>query len=100
MIQAELATGPKTRRLTLLGHATGEPAVCAAASALVFALAGWLQDQGAADLAFRLAPGDAWIQSGRSPLADGAFEMVATALGRLERSYPNHLALRTERRIP
>lgn len=100
MIRAELTTGPKTRRLTLLGHATGEPAVCAAASTLVFALAGWLQEQKGADLAFRLSPGDAWIESGRTPLTDGAFDLVATALGQLERSYPNHLALQTERRNP
>ncbi len=73
-------------RLTLRGHATGDPAVCAAASALVFALAGYIRDRGGGEA--ELDSGRARVDCGRDSGADGAFAAVLSGLEQLQNSYP------------
>lgn len=85
-----------TYRLTAVGHATGEPAVCAAVSGLVYALGGYLTnlaragevtlercmlESGAAELE---ASGDAARQS---------FELAAVGLLQVARSYPKQVKI-------
>lgn len=93
MIEARFETQGESRILTLRGHATGSPAVCAAASAVVYALAGWLRQYRADDLEFRLAPGDAWVLCRGDPAADTAFQIALTGLAQLGAGYPRHLRL-------
>ncbi len=73
-------------RLSLRGHATGDPAVCAAASALVFALAGYVRDRG--DGEAELDSGRARVDCERDREADGAFAAVLSGLEQLQRRYP------------
>ncbi len=73
-------------RLSLRGHATGDPAVCAAASALVFALAGYVRDRGNGEI--ELESGRARVGCGRDAGTDGAFAAVLSGLEQLRRRYP------------
>ncbi len=73
-------------RLSLRGHATGDPAVCAAASALMFALAGYVRDRGIGEA--ELESGRARVDCGRDSGADGAFAAVLSGLEQLRWRYP------------
>lgn len=74
-------------RLTLRGHATGDPAVCAAASALVFALVGYVRGRG--DGETELESGRARVECRRDREADGAFVAILSGLEQLRRRYPD-----------
>lgn len=95
MIQVAFARAGEERILTLRGHATGSPAVCAGASAIVYALAGWLKNAGAEGLELRLRPGDARIVCRGGPVTDTAFHIALTGLAQLGASYPCYLRLHT-----
>ncbi len=78
-------------RLTLLGHAgyaeKGQDVVCAAASALVYALAGSLEAGGnVRELVIR--PGYATVAAQRD---DPAFAVVRKGLEQLEGRYPGYV---------
>jgi uncharacterized protein YsxB (DUF464 family) len=78
-------------RLTVFGHAgyaeKGQDVVCAAVSALVYALAGTLEEQGrAAELVIR--PGYATVAARER---DPAFDVVRKGLEQLEGRYPGHV---------
>lgn len=88
MIRVSFERGESAQGLMLTGHATGDRLVCAGASAMVFALAGWLQKNAPAGLACRLKPGDAWVLCRRSALTDAAFDVVLTGLSQLAENYP------------
>lgn len=81
-------------RLTAVGHATGGPEVCAAVSALVYALAGSLKNlerSGAATLgAFRLESGAADLEA-RGEAARDLFAMAAVGLMQIEAGYPGRV---------
>ena len=86
MIRAYFERTEDACRLSLRGHATGDPAVCAAASALVFALAGYVRDRGAGEI--ELDSGRARVDCGRDAGTDGAFAAVLSGLEQLQRRYP------------
>ncbi len=86
MIRAELDRAGDACRLSLRGHATGDPAVCAAASALVFALAGYVRDRGKGET--ELDSGRARVVCGRDAGTDGAFDVILSGLEQLQRRYP------------
>ena len=93
MVEVRFDSREDARLLTLRGHATGAPAVCAAASALVCALAGWLQSYPPAQAQVRLRPGDGWLLCRGDATVDTAFQIVLTGLAQLGRGYPRHLGL-------
>ena len=93
MIEVRFEAQDDARLLTLKGHATGSPAVCAAASAMVFALAGWLKNYPAAQAQVRLKPGDGWLLCRGDETVDTALQIVLTGLAQLGASYPRHLRL-------
>ena len=82
-------------RLTVLGHAgyapRGQDVVCAAASALVYALAGTLEDaDNVSELVIR--PGYVTVAARR---ADPAFDLVRRGLEQLAGRYPRHVRVET-----
>lgn len=91
MIEVRFESQEDARLLTLRGHATGSPAVCAAASAMVYALAGWLKNYPPAQLQLSLKPGDGWILCRGDETVDTAFQIALTGLAQLGASYPRHL---------
>ncbi len=79
-------------QLEMKDHATGEPLVCAGASAIVWALAGWLRNNsGAEDLVLHLRAGDAFVQCPRTREAVVAFEMAAVGLRQIEKAFPGYI---------
>ncbi len=86
MIRVRFTRTDDACRLALQGHATGDPAVCAAASALVFALAGYIRDRG--DGEAELDSGRARVDCGRDAEVDGAFAAVLSGVELLQRRYP------------
>ena len=93
MIEVRFEAQDDARLLTLKGHATGSPAVCAAASAMVYALAGWLKNYPPAQAQVRLKSGDGWILCRGDETVDTALQIVLTGLAQLAGSYPRHLRL-------
>ena len=93
MVEVRFEAQEDARLLTLRGHATGSPAVCAAASAIVYALAGWLQHYRPAEAQVRLKPGDGWLLCRGDEQVDIAFQIALTGLAQLGFSYPNYLRL-------
>lgn len=85
---------PGRCRLTAVGHATGNPAVCAAVSGLVYALAGYLKNlerAGAVTLGqLRLEPGDAVVEASGSA-ACPPFGMAAVGLMQIAEKYPKQV---------
>ena len=86
MIRVRFDRSEDACRLSLRGHATGDPAVCAAASALVFALAGYVRDRGKGET--EQESGRARVDCGRDAGTDGAFDAVLSGLEQLQRRYP------------
>ena len=93
MIEVRFEARDDARLLTLQGHAEGSPAVCAAASAMVYALAGWLKNYPPAQAQLRLKPGDGWLLCRGDETVDTALQIVLTGLAQLGRSFPHHLRL-------
>lgn len=91
MTTVTLRLTPAACRLTAAGHATGNPAVCAALSGLVYALAGYLKDlerSGAVALSeLRLEPGDAAVEASGGA-ARHPFGMAAAGITQLAARYP------------
>lgn len=83
--------------LTAAGHATGSPAVCAAISGLVFALAGYLKNlERAGEVkvgALRLEPGDARVEAS-GDAARQPFDMAAVGLMQLAAQYPEFVQIK------
>ncbi len=86
MIRVRFDRSEDACRLFLRGHATGDPAVCAAASALVFALAGYVRGRGVGEA--ELESGRARVDCGRDAGTDGAYAAVLSGLEQLQRRYP------------
>ena len=85
-------------RLTLLGHAgyaeKGQDIVCAAASALVYALIGTLEDaDNVAELVIR--PGTVTVAAKKD---DPAFTVVRRGLAQLAGRYPGYVAVEQGRK--
>lgn len=76
--------------LSLDGHASGNDAVCAAVSGLVFALAGYLTNlETAQGLEISLDSGKARIRCTGGERIYTAFELVVIGLRQIEQQYPN-----------
>lgn len=88
MIRVKVSQVRDGLQLELRDHATGEPLVCAGASAIVWALAGWLKNHHEAEPVMTLRAGDAFLQCARTPEAEVAFELAVVGLMQLERTYP------------
>ncbi len=96
MIRARYLRRGERRRLTLRGHATGSPAVCAAASALLCALAGWLRRAEAPGLELTLRPGDGQVACEGGAAEETAFQIVLTGLAQLAALRPDLVELDRE----
>lgn len=95
MIRARFSAVQDGLQLEMRDHATGEPLVCAGASAIVWSLAGWLRNHAETGAVMTLRAGDAFVQCARTPAAETAFELAAVGLMQLEKKYPE--AIRVER---
>lgn len=91
MIRVEFERVEEMCLLSLEGHATGEPAVCAGASSIVYALAGWLKNYAPRELNVRLKPGEAWIWCHRDALVDAAFGVALLGLLQMAKKYPRYI---------
>ena len=87
-------------RLYISGHAcydsNGNDIVCAAASALGFALLGFLEQRdngGAIDCDWLVESGRLDVTATRNPETDIAFEMAMVGLCQLERKYPENVRI-------
>lgn len=86
--------------LRMRGHATGSEQVCAAASGLVYALAGTLlNDKEAEILEQEMTPGKAVIRfyGGRDALA--ALKTVCIGLLQLEKAEPSYIKTKISQKI-
>lgn len=88
MIQVQVAAVQDGLQLTAKDHATGAPLVCAGASAIVWALAGWLKNHPPAQAVMLLRAGDAFLQCARTEETQVAFELATLGLEQLEKTYP------------
>lgn len=83
-------------KLTAVGHAAGSPEVCAAVSAIVCALGGYLRNLEAAGTAqlraLTLEPGAAGIEA-RGQTARAPFELAAIGLMQIAAKYPELVAV-------
>ena len=88
-------SGRVTYAIHATGHATGSPEVCAAVSALLFALGGWVQNAEPEEVRARtvsLEPGRADLCFlGDSPEARTAFDLTALGLAQIAQQYPAFL---------
>lgn len=88
--------------LELEGHATGDPAVCAALSALVYALAGYLmsaQAGGSLHLeALELEPGRAYLHATGG--GGEAYRMALIGVKELSTAYPQLVAVEEIKIMP
>lgn len=88
MIRVEVAAVRDGLQMTVKDHATGSPLVCAGASAIVWALAGWLKNHPPAQAVLNLRAGDAFLQCTRTAETQAAFELATVGLEQLEKTYP------------
>ena len=70
--------------LAVKGHATGSEEVCAGVSAIVFALAGWVNEYAASDVKTELESGDALVTFRGESEAEAAFDMAVIGLKQIE----------------
>ncbi len=91
MICARFSSVADGLQLAMRDHATGSPMVCAGASAIVWALAGWLHNHGPEGTVINLRAGDAFVQCGRSPETETAFELALIGLRQMEKKYGEYI---------
>lgn len=78
--------------LDLEGHATGSPAVCAAISGMICALAGYLSNR--VEVEMELGEGSAHIHAKIGEKESGACEMVAYGLLQMANQYPEQVEIK------
>ena len=96
MIRARVSVVRDGLQLKMRGHATGDPIVCAGASGIVWALAGWLHNHKETEATISLRAGDAFIQSNRTPEAETAFDVATVGLLQLEKKCPELIRVEQE----
>ena len=74
------------------GHAEGDPAACAAVSALLWALAGYLDHHGGG--CGQVGKGTAFLRVGRGTQAEHAAECILVGLLQVERAAPHDVAVK------
>ena len=101
MITVKYETDGREHSLTMEGHANyadhGDDIVCAGASSIVFALLGWLENNGQ-DQEFNsceVESGNVRIYCEGGARTAAAFEMTVIGLAQLADSYPDHVAIET-----
>lgn len=99
MIRVQYGTDGREHRLTMEGHANyadhGDDIVCAGASSIVFALLGWLENNGQ-DLEFynsEVESGNVRIYCEGNDRTAATFEMATIGLMQLADSYPDYVAI-------
>lgn len=97
MLRVRYRTDGNAHALTLMGHAnydeTGRDIVCAGASAIVYALLGWLENHDD-DIEFinsNVEPGETWVTCEGGEKTATAFEMARIGLEQLATAYPDHV---------
>ena len=81
-------------RVSASGHAVGSPAACAGVSAILFALYGFLLEDGGTTIrSCRLESGEALIDFSGGSSAEAAFHMTAVGLRQIARAYPACVAV-------
>lgn len=87
----------KYHSLVMVGHAgydeSGKDIVCAGASAIVYALLGWLEnnEEELEDVNTNVEPGETWISCEGGEKAAAAFEMACIGLEQIADFYPDHV---------
>ncbi len=80
------------------GHATGSEKACAAVSAILYALAGYLKnaeaDRRLPVVEIRLESGDAVLDFWADEEAKGAFEMAVIGLAQVAKAEPERVSVR------
>ncbi len=84
------------------GHAEGDPKACAAASALLYAIGGYLlnEKRGVELEAMRLESGDGMFRFRGGVRAEAAFHMAAIGFLQLERAVPEQVKVKNENCLP
>lgn len=79
------------------GHATGNQDVCAAASCLIYTLAGWLHNAPVTVQEERLdRDADAALRFSGGDEAKTAFDVICTGFLQLELTFPLHISVTTQ----
>lgn len=78
------------------GHATGSTEMCAAVSALLYTLAGWLRNSDTETITARLDPGDACLMFRGAADAQTAFDLMTVGFLQLAASSPELISAETE----
>lgn len=74
------------------GHAEGSPEVCAAVSGLLYALAGYLENQkGITTIGRRLDSGDVSLTFDGGIRAEAVYNMTLIGLMQIEKSHPEYI---------
>ena len=95
MTECVARRGPEGLSLEVSGHATGHPEVCAGASALLYALAGWVRNREDPDAgAVVLEDGHGVVSLRDGPEAWAVFEAVVIGLLQIELAEPGAIRVR------
>lgn len=84
--------------LILKGHATGSQEVCAAISSIVYALAGWIENNrdhiiGTPQAVVDLRPGDTCVFFCGDDYAHTAYQVAEIGIAQLAKSYPDYISI-------
>lgn len=97
MIRAKYSTDGSAHSLIMTGHAhydeEGRDIVCAGASAIVYALLGWLENN-SEDLEYvntNVARGETWVNCEGGKDTAAAFEMAVIGLEQIADRYPDNM---------
>lgn len=96
MVNGSMTSQGGEYRLQLSGHATGSTQVCAAVSSIVYALAGWLQNDRVHQSRLPeilLESGETVIRAWGNVCVGTAFELAEIGLQQIEKAYPEYLRM-------
>lgn len=79
--------------VTCKGHATGSEKVCAGVSAVIYALAGWVNNYAEAEVRIELESGDALITFRGGSEAEAAFDMALIGLKQIQLAEPDKVSV-------
>lgn len=97
MLRVRYRTDGRAHSLVMVGHANyadkGNDIVCAGASAILYALLGWMENNGddLEDISTNVEPGESWVNCEGGEKTATAFEMACIGLEQLANSYPDHV---------
>lgn len=97
MLRVRYRTDGKAHSLVMVGHAgyaqSGQDIVCAGASAIVYALLGWLENN-SEDLEYintNVEPGETWVNCEGGEKTAVAFEITCIGLEQIAHQYPDYV---------